>query len=214
MTARAIVLTFVILTLGTLNAAAVRAQEADPLLEQASRSRVKGDEAAPVFVYEFADFQCPHCARFATDVFPKIDSAFIQTGKVRWVFVNLPLPNHAHAWVAHEAAVCAGTVADQFWPMHDRLFAAQNEWVNDPDPGAIIARIAEEIGVPADRFTECTSADHVAPVILQDVIFAASSRVSGTPAFNINDQQSVTGLKTFEEWTELLDKAVSEATGK
>lgn len=212
MTARAAVLTFASLMLGPLTASSVSAQERDPLLEQASRSRVKGAEDAPVFVYEFADFQCPHCARFAIDVFPEIDSAFVQTGKVRWVFVNLPLPNHTNAWVAHEAAVCAGVVADKFWPMHDGLFATQNQWMNDPDPGAIIARVAEEVGVPTDRFTECTSADRVAPLLLQDVVFAASAGVNGTPAFNINDEQSVMGLKTFEQWRELLDKAVAEAT--
>lgn len=189
-------------------AGAAAAQEPDGALERASRSRAKGAESAPIFVYEFADFQCPHCSRFALEVFPRIDSAFVKTGKVHWVFVNLPLPNHPNSWVAHEAAVCAGAVADRFWPMHDRIFGAQDEWVDAADPGPLLARYAKEAGVPTEAFATCVANDRVAALLLQDVIFAASSRVNGTPAFNINNELSVVGMKTYEEWKELIEKTL------
>src|SRR5688500_5092895 len=92
------------------------------LAERDALSRLKGRQNAPVSVLEFADFQCPYCARFVREVFPRIDSAFVKTGEVQWVFVNLPLPNHQHSWMAAEAAMCAGAVSQRFWPMHDRLF--------------------------------------------------------------------------------------------
>jgi protein-disulfide isomerase len=198
------------LLLFALLPAGLAAQEAaDPLLRRASASRGKGPESAAIFVYEFADFQCPHCARFALEVFPRIDAEFVRTGRVHWVFVNLPLPSHPNAWTAHEAAVCAGAVADRFWPMHDRVFATQQEWGAAADPSAIFARLAREVGVPADRFAACVAADRPAPLLLQDVIFAATSKVNGTPAFNINNEQSVMGLKSFEEWKELLERALA-----
>jgi len=185
----------------------VQAQETPgPYFERASRSRAKGQESAPLFVYEFADFQCPHCARFALEVFPRIDSAFVRTGKVHWVFVNLPLPNHENAWAAHEAAACAGAVADRFWPMHDRLFAAQNEWIALTDVTALFARLAADAGIPAQPFAACVTGDRVATLLLRDVIFAASSRVNGTPAFIVNNEQTVMGLKSYDEWRDLLDK--------
>ena len=77
------------------------------------------------------------------------------------------------------------------------------------DPSVIFARLAREVGVPADRFAACVAADRPAPLLLQDVIFAATSKVNGTPAFNINNEQSVMGLKSFEEWKELLDRALA-----
>jgi protein-disulfide isomerase len=183
-------------------------------LERASRSRAKGQEGSPLFVYELADFQCPHCARFALEVFPSIDSAFVKTGKVHWVFVNLPVPGHLNAWRAHEAALCAGAIADKFWAMHDRLFAAQAEWSELDDPAPIFARMAKEAGVPAQPFAACVTGDRVASLLLQDVIFAASSRVNGTPAFIVNNEQTVMGLKTFEEWKDLLEKQLLRARGK
>jgi protein-disulfide isomerase len=184
------------------------------MYERASLSRAKGKDAAPLFVYEFADFQCPHCARFALDVFPRIDSAYVKTGKVHWVFVNLPLPTHRNAWLAHEAAVCGGAVADRFWAMHDRVFATQDEWGEIDDPSTILKRLGKEAGVPAEPLAACMAGDRVSQILLQDVIFAASARVNGTPAFIVNNEQSVVGLKSFEEWQELLDKMIKTKTGK
>ena len=196
------------LALGWLAPSFAAAQEKGPLLEKASVSRARGAEDAPLFVYEFADFECPHCAQFATDVFPRIDSAFVRTGKVRWIFVNLPLPTHEQAWIAHEAAVCAGAVSNRFWEMHDRIFEKQKEWAEAADPSAVLARWAKELGVAIQPFTQCTANDRVASLLLQDVIFAATSRVNGTPAFILNNEQSVMGLKTFEEWKAILEPMI------
>ena len=60
--------------------------------------------AAPVTVYEMADFQCPACRQFTLTTFPAIDRDYIQTGKVRWVFVNFPLSS------IHRNAVAAAQV--------------------------------------------------------------------------------------------------------
>ena len=50
-----------------------------------------GASDAPVTITEYAAPTCPHCARFNGDVFPKIKSEYIDTGKVRYVFRNFPL---------------------------------------------------------------------------------------------------------------------------
>jgi protein-disulfide isomerase len=176
------------------------------LLERAAQDRSKGAEGAPVLVYEISDFQCPFCRQFAVDVFPQIDSAYIRTNRVQWVFVSLPMPSHMNSWVAAEAALCAGGTGDRFWPMHDRIFQSQSEWATAADPGPIMARYAREAGVPMEAWTACVAQDRVAPLILQDVIFG--SRVSGTPTFVVNNQQTVVGVKTFAEWREILEAAL------
>jgi protein-disulfide isomerase len=189
-------------------AAPAEAQQTEQgrLLQRAAQSRAKGPANATVTVYEIADFQCPFCARFAREVYPRIDSAFVATGRVQWVFVNLPLPSHHNAWTAAEAALCAGALADRFWHFHDQLFTRQSEWTGLPDPAPFYARIARDAGVNADAFEACVGRDRVAPLILQDVIFAATSRVSGTPTFIVNNQQVVVGMKSFEEWRDILEK--------
>jgi len=181
------------------------------LQRRAAASRAKGAESAPVLVFEVADFQCPYCARFWKETFPRLDSAYIRTGKVRWVFVNLPLPSHQHAWAAAEAALCAGAIAGDFWSVHDRLFAKQKEWTALPDPVPAFIAYAREGGVPEAEFRACIDGDLVAPLILEDVIFAARAGVRGTPAFLTSAEQTVVGLKSFEEWEEVLEEALRRA---
>src|SRR5690349_24940972 len=89
---------------------------ADPLA-----ARTKGSAKAPVVVYEMADFQCPACREFAVTTLPVLDKAYVQSGKVRWVFVNLPLTNiHKNAVAAAQVAMCAAR-QNKFWPVHDAL---------------------------------------------------------------------------------------------
>jgi len=184
-----------------------QAQGTDPI-ERAAASRARGREDAPVLVYEIADFQCPFCARFSREVFPRLDSAYVQEGDVQWVFVNLPLPNHPRAWAAAEAALCAGAVADAFWTLHDRLFNGRDEWSEAPDPLEVFMRYAEEAGIPIEPFRECIVTDLVAPLLLKDIIFAASSRLSGTPTFVIDQERVIVGHRSYEEWQEILGEAL------
>jgi protein-disulfide isomerase len=177
-------------------------------LKRAAESRAKGAQNAPLLVYQIADFQCPYCARFAVEIFPQIDSAYVRTGKVRWVFVNLPLPSYANDWLASEAALCAGAEAGRFWAMHDRLFGAPEEWSMLPDPAPVFARYAKDEGVPPEAYHACVAGDRVSTLILQDVLFGAS--VSGTPTFIIDNQQTIVGMKSFAEWQRVLDAALKK----
>lgn len=51
--------------------------------------RTKGKPGAPVTVYEMSDFQCPYCKRHVERTFPTLEKEYIETGKVRWIFINL-----------------------------------------------------------------------------------------------------------------------------
>jgi protein-disulfide isomerase len=178
------------------------------ILERAAEARSKGADDAPVLVYEISDFQCPFCRQFALDVFPQIDSAYIRTNRVQWVFVSLPMPAHHNAWVAHEAAACAGGVSDRFWAMKERIYQNQAEWANAADPGAHMARYARDTGVTMDAWTACVQQDRVASLLLQDVIFG--SRITGTPTFIVNNQHTVVGVKTFAEWRDIIENAIRQ----
>ena len=94
----------------------------DPLV-----TRSKGAATAPVTVYEMADFQCPACRTFTLNVMPVLQKQFVETGKVRWVFVNFPLVSiHPNAMAAAEVAMCASH-QKRFWETHDALYYGQDE---------------------------------------------------------------------------------------
>ena len=179
------------------------------VLEDAAMARAKGNADARVVVFEIADFQCPYCAQFAEDVFPRIDSAYVQPGLVQWVYVNLPLPAHREAWAAAEAALCAGAVSGRFWQVHDRLYDEQAQWAGQPDVAQRFARMARDAGVSMDDYEQCVRYDRVAPLIIQDLLGATAANISGTPTFIVNRESKVVGLRSFEEWREILDAALS-----
>jgi protein-disulfide isomerase len=183
-----------------------------PLLERALESRAKGNPAAEVVVFEVADFQCPYCARFAATVGKDLDRKYVETGRVQWVFVNLPLHTHRLAWVAAKAALCAGAVGNAFWPMHDRLFAEQQRWSAMDHPGPFFTRLATELGAPEAEYTACVAEDRVAPLILEDFGSAVSAGITGTPTFIIMKGQEMVdrmvGIHPVEEWSRILDAAL------
>lgn len=185
---------------------------AESAVERALESRSKGSAEAAVVVFEIADFQCPYCATFAKTVAPALDERYVEPGHVQWIFVNLPLHSHPLAWHAAEAALCAGAAAGRFWPMHDRLFAEQDEWGAEPDPSSRFASYAADLDVPADAYAACTEGDQVASLILQDLGSAISAGITGTPTFIIMKDQEVVerlvGVQSVEEWSKALDRAL------
>lgn len=192
-----------------LAASAAGAQDAK-LAERAALSRLKGVQEAQVTVFEIADFQCPFCSRFAREVYPRIDSAYVKTGKAKWIFVNFPLPTHANSWAAAEAAMCAGGVGGLFWQMHDKLFANQSEWSPLANPAPTFSKYAKEIGLALPAYNDCVAGDKIASILVRDLLNAASAGVSGTPAFVVNSEPIFAGYKPFEEWKEILDNALKK----
>src|SRR5215472_6664035 len=90
--------------------------QAGPLGEQAL-----GDPKAPVTVIEYASLTCPHCARFAREVFPKLDEQYIRTGKVRFILREFPFDPLGVG--AFTLAHCVGN--DKYFSVVEKLFASQ-----------------------------------------------------------------------------------------
>jgi protein-disulfide isomerase len=157
-----------------------RAQNTDPLA-----ARSKGAPNAPVTVYEMADFQCPACRMFAVTVLPTIDSEFVQTGKVRWVFINLPLTSiHPNAVAAATVAMCAARQG-RFWPIHDALYKQQDDWAKLAEPRSTLVKIAQRAGVDRTTLLACLDDASVRRAIDLDAQRATRSGAHATPSFYI-----------------------------
>jgi protein-disulfide isomerase len=181
----------------------------DSLRAAADAGRLKGSPDAPVTIIEVSDFQCPYCRQWALETYPQIDSAYIQTGRARLLFINYPLPNHAQAWAASEAAMCAG-VQGRFWEMHDRIFDAQRDWSGQADAADRFLVFAREMGLDLGQYRDCTDYDRTATLIVSDLMQAAQANIRGTPTFIIG-QRMVGGAVPFEDFSRELDAAIQEA---
>lgn len=160
--------------------AGVAAQAGDPL-----EARSKGRPDAPVTVYEMADFQCPACRLFAVTVFPTLEREYVETGKVRWVFINLPLTSiHPNAVAAAEVAVCAGRQG-RFWQTHDLLYQRQAAWAKLPEPRDTLLALAQRAGADRAKLLSCVNGGTARPEVELDAQRATRSGAHATPSFYI-----------------------------
>jgi protein-disulfide isomerase len=147
--------------------------------------RTKGSATAPVTVYEMSDFQCPFCRRHAVQTFPELERDYIATGKVRWVFVNLPLTQlHANAAPAAEVAMCSGKQG-KFWEVHDLIFRNQAKWAPLKEPGQYFLTFADSAGLDRAALQKCLASRETIDEIEQDAVGAVRSGATSTPTFYI-----------------------------
>jgi protein-disulfide isomerase len=171
-----------------------------------------GSESAPVTVVEFADYQCPYCLRFTKTTFPSLKQDYIDTGKVRWVALNLPLPFHKDARKAAQAAHCAGEQG-KFWEMREELFKNPKKIAAEDLP-----EHAASVGVDVKAFNACMASDRHMTEIDQDAKDASAARLTGTPSFIIGKTASdkitgqvIIGAQPLNAFNAAITKALGEA---
>lgn len=96
-------------------------------LAQLKNFRQAGSPAAPITVEIYSDYECPACAEFFLGTMPSLMADYVQTGKVRIVHRDFPLPQHRYAQLAARYANAAGAVG-QYDPVVVQLFRTQHTW--------------------------------------------------------------------------------------
>jgi protein-disulfide isomerase len=173
------------------------------LLRKADLGRIVGDSAAKVIVLEISDFQCPYCKGFHDSTYAAVRAAYVDNGKARMAYVNLPLRMHQNAWPAAEAAMCA-SAQGKFWAMHDSLFNAQPRWGTIAKPDTMFSRFARSMSLNATMFDSCQASHTTRPLIASDADRASSAGISSTPAFIIGDSL-LNGAYPFPDFKRVID---------
>jgi len=174
-------------------------------------ARTKGSSKAPVIVYEMADFQCPACREFALTTLPVLDKAYVQSGKVRWVFVNFPLTEiHKNAVAAAQVAMCAAR-QNKFWPVHDALYLHQPQWAPLADPMPALLALADSAGVRRDSLASCVATHATVAAIQQDAQGSVRAGANATPSFYIEGGLA-SGAIPAPEFSRILDSIYTAKT--
>jgi protein-disulfide isomerase len=173
--------------------AAAAAQNAVEKVSVTTRdSNTLGSADAPLTLIEFADYQCPFCQKFETTVFDELKRNFVDTGKLRYVARDLPLPMHEHATEAARAARCAGE-RGRYWEARHLLMMNQQKLGRDDLIG-----YAHDLHLDIEVFTHCLDDRKYETAVQQDAADAAEVGVIGTPTFVLGRTQQkgrFTGIK-------------------
>jgi protein-disulfide isomerase len=128
-----------------------------------------------------------------------LDQVFAEyPGTVRLIFKDFPLPGHARARPAHQAARCAGSQG-KYWQYHDRLFGAQPAFSRED-----LLRYAAEVGLPVEPFARCLDGGRFRVEVETDVAEGRRLGVATTPTFFINGVR-LEGAAPYEAFKRVID---------
>lgn len=172
----------------------------------AEPAHARGPANAPVTLEEFADFQCPACAK----LYPLLKSIEDEYGKrVRVVFREFPLSQHAHANIAGRAAEAAG-LQGKFWEMHDLLYENGTTWSKAVDVRPVFESYARQLGLDVEQFNRDQASMIVETRIAKDYQRGRSVRVKGTPALYLNEVEvPYAQMRTIDGLRTVVNKALN-----
>lgn len=178
-----------------------------------------GPDDAVVTLVEFSDYECPFCIRHFVQTMPEIMSKYLRSGRIRYVFKDLPIDQlHPEAIRAHEAARCAGEQG-KFWEMHGKMFSPAGSHTM-PE----LEKRAAEAGLTLDAFRECMASGRFTDAVRASVARASELGANGTPSFFIGLRdpqtnrvrltQAISGAHPFSEFEKAIDAALAQAAAQ
>ena len=143
-------------------------------------SPTRGPDDAPVTIFEFADFECPHCA-MAVSLLDAVMEA--HPGKVRLVYKSYTLPFHQHGEPAARAAFAAGAQG-KFWEMEHLLFERQQH-LEDAD----LERYAGMLRLDIPKWKADMDSPATRTRISDDHKLGEDLNLKGTPTIYVNGRE-------------------------
>lgn len=163
-----------------------------------------GPADAPVTIVVFNDLQCPFCKRVHGTI-EKLLTAYPQD--VRFVFRHKPLPFHSEAEEMAWATIAAGDQG-KFWEMHELMFDKQKAIKGKPRE--VIKEAAAKLGLNMKAFWKVYDASSTHSRVKDDITFAESIGIRGTPSFVINGRV-VVGAKPYAEFEAIVKEEKAKA---
>ncbi len=171
-----------------------------------------GRDDAPVIIWEFVDYQCPHCAQFSSFTGRLIRQNYVDNGgPVRWVMYDYVIGSFPHSIPAALAARCAGEQG-QYWPMHDVVLARQNRWAVGDRPAPVFREFAQELGLDMDAYDACMSDRRHLTAIAAARKYGDQLGVNSTPTIFLNGRRLEVPETSYEGIEALIQAAVDSAT--
>lgn len=186
-------------------------------IEIAATGMVRGRVDAPVTMVEFLDYECPFCRRFHAETMPTLIAEYVESGELRIVLRDYPLPIHEQALPAARAARCMAELdPGNFWQFSDAMLAPDSQ-LDD----ARFRHLATGFGLDPEAFATCTASDRHDESIQEDGEAARRAGLSGTPSFIIGPSEAdgsirgrtIRGAYPLETFRAAIDGALQQATG-
>lgn len=192
------------------------APDSGPVKVSADDDPVLGNKNAPLTLIEFSDYECPFCKRYFTETFPQIKKDYVDTGKLKIVYRDYPLPFHNP--LATTEAIAANCSREQggdavYFKYHDEVFnrTKSNGQGLAKDE---LYKIAADLKLNAINFRSCLDSEKYKDEIAKDTADGSAAGVSGTPTIFIGKSATdgtitatkVVGAQPYASFKAVIDK--------
>ena len=168
----------------------IASQTASPLVNLENGSPPLGSESAPVTIVEFGDYQCEACYHWFHNTRSTLIDNYIETGKAKLVFVDLPFLGRDSPKAA-QASYCAEDQG-KYWEYHTILYTFQD---GPPDSGWAdrdrLNSFAFSLDMNIDEFNECMDSSKYKKRVKANYDEAVKNGANSTPTFIIISQDGV-----------------------
>ncbi len=201
------------------SAAPAAQPDSGPVKVSVDDDAVLGSKNAPVTIIEFSDYECPFCKRAFTDTISSLKKEYIDTGKVKLVYRDLPLSFHQNANKEAQAAECARSQGGDatYYKYHDQIFTR----TTSNGTGLALDQlpvIAKDLGLNVNQFNQCLSSEKYKAEVDKDTADASAVGASGTPTWFIGKSSAdgtitatkVVGAQPYASLKIVIDQVLSK----
>ncbi|WP_176084749.1 thioredoxin domain-containing protein [Martelella sp. HB161492] len=183
------------------------AGDADLSAAAGRADRPEGSSTAAVTLVEYSSPTCSHCVAYRTTVAPRINEAFVQTGKIRYLFRPFVRNNVDMAIFM----LAEGQSAENYDQFVASFYAHYDDLINAQDLNQTLRSIAAENGISDAEFDRLVTNEDAFQALRSLTDQAVDDfDVQGTPSFFINGAKIVGGIP-YDEMKAHLDDAIAKA---
>ena len=169
-----------------------------------------GSVDAPVVMIEYSDYRCPFCGLFARETLPTLKEKYIETGKVRYEWRDLPVFGDQSLLAAQAGRAAAEQ--NKFWDFNETVYSVAPERGHADLPASRLVKLAKQSGIEdIAQFKADMKSGKFKGTINKDIREAASLGATGTPLFMINGKP-IMGSQPLDVFEDTIDDALA-ATG-
>ena len=181
------------------------AQTINQKIEIQDNDIVLGSRQAPLTMFVFSDYNCKFCNRFFTEVLPKIQKHYIETGKLKLILKLVVLKEIPELMKASQAVMCANQFAG-FEEMHQLLvFNSKVVYTKD------FQFLMDDIIATNPDMAECLLQHDDYKYVKRNNGDFRDNNLSGTPTFII-ENKIYPGHRSFEKFEVLFQNYLPNAT--
>ena len=187
---------FILLTLILIQSLNINADESNKI-----KRITVGNKDAKITIITYESLTCSHCASFHKNTYPKVKKELIDTGKIKFEFIDYPLDRLA----MFAASIARSIPSESYVETTSLLLTKQKKWAYSNDPVTELLKLSKLFGISEKKFNKILNNKELMEKILKKMEEENSRfNISSTPTFVINDKHVISGTLKYNEFVKKL----------